>query len=119
MNTPTAEYERQPYRAGLIAVGLALQPTHWVTLNLHRPASLYVAARNLKRWRVELLRRLFCRKFYLKPEDQLVQYLGFPEHSLAGDLHLHLVCRVPPAVTEKFCRIAAARWSAIVPTGTI
>lgn len=117
-NILTSEFERTPYREELIALGLALRPTHLVTLNLHRPASLDVAARNLKRWRVELLRRLFGQTFYRKPADQLFQYLGFAEHSLAGDPHFHLVCRVPSAVTSKFDRIAAMRWKAIVPTGT-
>lgn len=97
----------------------AVNPTHWVTLNLHRSCSLYVAERKLDRWRIELQRRLFGQKFFLKPDNELISYVGFPELTLTGHPHFHLSCRVPLAVTRKFCRIAATRWGRIVKSGKI
>lgn len=106
------------YRDQLIALGIGLKPTHWVTLNTHRDGTLDDAARYLKRWRVEILRRLCGRRFFALPEAELIHFVGCPERSLAGHPHFHLVCRVPVAVTDKFQPIAESRWKAIVPSGT-
>jgi hypothetical protein len=96
----------------------AVSPTHWVTLNLHRSCPLDVAEKKLDRWRIEVQRRLFGQKFFLKPDYELISYVGFPEFTAAGHPHFHLCLRSPLAVTRKFCRIAAVRWKRIVPTGT-
>ena len=106
------------YRDHLIELGINLNPTHWVTLNLHRDSSLENALRHLKRWRVEILRRLFGQRFFKLSESELIEFVGCPEHSLAGHPHFHFVCRVPAAVASKFKRIAADRWKAIVPSGS-
>ncbi len=107
-----------PYRDQLIALGISLNPTHWVTLNLHRDATLEYAGRALKRWRVEILRRLVGRNFHKFPTTDLIEFMGCPEFSLAGHPHFHLVCRVPEQVVPDFERIATARWKYIVPSGT-
>ena len=106
------------YRDQLMELGISLKPTHWVTLNLHRDSTLENAARHLKRWRVEILRRLFGRRFFERAESELLQFVGCPERSLAGHPHFHLVCRVPAEYAAKFVRIAEDRWKAIVPSGT-
>ena len=106
------------YRDQVIALGIALQPTHWVTLNLHRDATLDHALRQLKRWRVEVLRRLCGRRFFEKADADLIEFLGCPERSLAGHPHFHLACRVPAAIATDFARVAEARWKAIVSSGT-
>lgn len=106
------------YRDNLIALAISIKPTHWVTLNLHRDSTLENAARYLKRWRVEILRRLCGRRFYELPESELIEFVGCPERSLAGHPHFHLVCRVPAVLSDKFERLAAERWKAIVPSGT-
>lgn len=111
---PTADH----YRDQLIALGVSIQPTHWVTLNLHRDSTLDYAARCLKRWRVEILRRLLGRRFFTLPEPDSIQFVGCPELSLAGHPHFHLVCHVPVSAAPNFERIADARWKAIVPSGT-
>jgi len=107
-----------PYRDQLIALGVNLRPTHWVTLNLHRDATLEYAGRALKRWRVEILRRLLGRRFFELPTTALIEFMGCPEHSLAGHPHFHLVCRVPEQITPDFDRLAISRWKDIVPSGT-
>ena len=106
------------YRNQLIELGISLKPTHWVTLNLHRDSTLDHAARLLKRWRVEVLRRLHGRRFFELPESDLMQFIGCPERTLAGHPHFHLACRVPTGSADKFERIASERWKAIVPSGT-
>lgn len=106
------------YRDELIELGVNLQPTHWVTLNLHRDATLEHATRCLKRWRVEILRRLCGRRFFYLPDEELIEFIGCPEFSLAGHPHFHLVCRVPATLSAKFESVAADRWKAIVPSAT-
>lgn len=106
------------YRDEVIALAVDLKPTHWVNLNLHRTATLETAVKNLKRWRVEILRRLFGRRFFELPDAELVQFVGCPERTLSGQPHFHLACRVPPAVSAKFVRLAEERWKAIVPSGS-
>jgi len=106
------------YRNNLIALAISMNPTHWVTLNLHRDSTLDNAARYLRRWRVEILRRLYGRRFFDLPESELIEFVGCPERSIAGHPHFHLVCRVPAAASAKFERIATERWKAIVPSGT-
>lgn len=105
------------YRKGVIALGIDLKPTHWVTLNLHRDTTPENAIRNLKRWRVEILRRLFGRRFFERPENELIEFVGCLERQI-GHFHFHLVCRVPEKIAPDFQRIASMRWKAIVPTGT-
>lgn len=114
----TINLTTNPYRDELIALGASINPTHWVTLNLHRDATLEHAARCLKRWRVEVLRRLFGRRFFDLPEADLIEFVGCPEYTLAGHPHFHLVCRVPAPVAAQFMQLAAARWKAIVLSGT-
>ena len=106
------------YRNELIELGIRINPTHWVTLNLHRDATLEHALRYLKRWRVEILRRICGRRFYELPKSELIEFVGCPERSLAGHPHFHLVCRVPAAISSNFESIATERWKAIVPSGT-
>lgn len=106
------------YRKEVIALGIDLKPTHWVTLNLHRDSTPENAVRNLKRWRVEILRRLFGRRFFERPEIELIEFVGCLERQI-GHFHFHLVCRVPDEVPPlKFQRIATIRWKDIVPTGS-
>lgn len=105
------------YRKEVIAMGIDLKPTHWVTLNLHRDTTLENAIRNLKRWRVEILRRLFGRRFFERPENELIEFVGCLERQI-GHFHFHLVCRVPEEIAPDFQRIASMRWKAIVPSGT-
>lgn len=106
------------YRNALLAQARTKHYSHWVTLNTHRDCTLDTAVRYLNRWRVEVLRRLHGQKFYHLPADEVTQYFGCPELSLAGHPHFHLACFVPEPVAGKFERIAADRWKAIVPSGT-
>ena len=105
------------YRKEVIALGVDLKPTHWVTLNLHRDSTPENAVRNLKRWRVEILRRLCGRRFFERPEVELIEFVGCLERQI-GHFHFHLVCRVPEEVSLDFQRIASTRWKAIVSTGS-
>ena len=105
------------YRKEVIALAIDLKPTHWVTLNLHRDSTPENAVRNLKRWRVEILRRLFGRRFFERPEIELIEFVGCLERQI-GHFHFHLVCRVPEEIALDFQRIASMRWKSIVPTGT-
>ena len=114
----TINHIEQTYRNSLIELGISLKPTHWVTLNLHRDSTLDNATLYLKRWRVEILRRLFGRRFFKLDESELIEFIGCPERSLAGHPHFHLACRVPESASADFNRIATDRWKAIVPSGT-
>jgi hypothetical protein len=106
------------YRNALLAQARTQHYTHWTTLNTHRDCSMEAAVNYLKRWRVEVLRRLHGQKFYQLPEDQLTRYFGCPELSLARHPHFHLAVAVPEQLADKFERVAAERWVSIVPSGT-
>src|SRR5436305_85686 len=108
---------RQAYRQAVFDFGFSKPATHWVTLNTYRDVALETASRYLRRWRVEVLRRLHGQRFYQLPEDQLVYFFGCPEFTKAGHPHFHLACRVPEFLFEKFVRIASSRWKSIVPSG--
>lgn len=106
------------YRKELIEMAISIKPTHSVTLNLHRDSTLEHAVRHLKRWRVEIMRRMHGRRFYELRQSDMMEFVGCPERSLAGHPHFHLLCRVPLASFAKFECIAAERWKAIIPSGT-
>lgn len=106
------------FRAGVIELTQALHPTHWLTLNTHRDCSMGTALEHLKRWRVEVLRRVHGQKFYALPPDQVVTYVGFPEFSAAGHPHFHLAVFVPTATRHPFEPVAHSRWKQIVRSGT-
>ena len=110
--------ERHRIREALIQFGLRRERTHWLTLNTHRDLSLDADYKRLKRWRVEMLRRLHGRRFHELPESERFEYFGAPHLTAAGEPHFHLACSVPAHRTEKFLRLGSVRWKAIVPGGT-
>jgi hypothetical protein len=115
---PTDEWaHKQAYRRAVFDFGFNKSATHWVTLNTYRDVTLETASRYLRRWRVEVLRRLHGQRFYLLPEDQVMSFFGCPELTQAGHPHFHLACRVPVPLFERFAQVAVARWQAIVPSG--
>ena len=118
MDTVIRVTDRHQIREALIEFASRRKRTHWVTLNIHRDLSMTTAYQRLKRWRVEMLRRLHGRHFYRIPESELFAYFGAPHLTDYGQPHFHLACSVPPDVTEKFMRHAEARWIAIVPSGS-
>ena len=118
MNTYTPPSLRQRTRQAIIDFALARPRSHWVTLNCHRDLSDDTANRCLKRWRIELMRRLHGQRFYLLPEIVRFEFAGAREFTQAREPHFHLVCSVPEPLTERFERVAPERWKAIVPSGT-
>ena len=110
--------DRRRLRDALVAFGLERRRTHWVTLNTHRDVRLDVALQYLRRWRVEIMRRLHGRRFFELDEAERISYFGAPHFTGAGEPHFHLAFSIPPSVLSNFCRNAAARWKAIVPSGT-
>jgi len=118
MNIRTPETERHRIREALIEFGQTRERTHWVTLNTHRDISMETAHQRLKRWRVEMLRKLHGRHFFRLPESERFEFFGAPHFTAAVEPHFHLACSVPDHLTEKFERLAPKRWLAIVPSGT-
>ena len=111
--------KRQAYRHAVLDFALAKPATHWLTLNTHRDVTLDTASRYLRRWRVEVFRRLHGQRFYQLPEDEQTHFIGCPEHTLGGQSHIHLACRVAEPLRAKFIQVATARWEAIVPSGDV
>ncbi len=109
---------RHQYRNALLAQVRTQHYSHLTTLNTHRGCSIETALGYLKRWRIEMLRRLHGQKFYLLPAEQLTQYFGCPEMTREGHPHFHLLCLIPEGLVAKFERVSAERWKAIVPSGT-
>ena len=109
---------RQRIREAIIVFGLTRPVTHWLTLNCHRRLSVDAAFRRLKRWRVEMLRRLHGRQFYVCPEDQCFNFFGGVHLAAYDEPHFHLACFVPAAVLDKFKYYGPTRWKSIVPSGT-
>lgn len=118
MDTYSPETERQRIREALIRFGQSRKHTHWLTLNTHRDLSMANAHQRLKRWRVEMLRKLHGRKFFRLPESERFEFFGAPHFTAAGEPHFHLACTVPEQLTKKFERLGPKRWLAIVPSGT-
>jgi len=118
MDTFIPSTDRQRIVAALIDFGLSRDRTHWVTLNSHRDLSNDEAMKRLKRWRVEMLRRLHGQRFYRLPDADQFAFFGSIEYSQAGHPHFHLACAVPPDLTARFLQHAEARWLAIVASGT-
>jgi len=119
MDTFTASTDRHRLQEALIDFALMTRtPTHWVTLNTHREISDDSALRRLKRWRVEMLRRLHGQRFFRLPAQEQFQFTGSRELSLAGHAHFHLACAIPADLTDRFMRHAEKRWKSIAPSGT-
>jgi hypothetical protein len=106
------------YRAGFMQLAQQSTFTHWLTLNTHRDCSLATADKHLKRWRVEMLRRLHGQRFYESAPDQLTWYLGCPELSGAGHPHFHLALVIPESARPSFEAKFDYRWKHIVRSGT-
>lgn len=105
------------YRAALLQMAAGRRFTHWVTLTTHDDYTLTRANERLRRWRVEVFRRLHGRRFFDLPEDQRVYYIGCPELGMSGRPHFHLACWVPDELHAQFVDVGRQRWQAIVPTG--
>lgn len=110
--------DKARYRTGFMLLAQQSKFTHWLTLNTHRDCSLATADKHLKRWRVELFRRLHGQRFHETAPDQRTLYLGCPELSGAGHPHFHLAVAVPELVKLKFEQIVDRRWKYIVSSGT-
>jgi hypothetical protein len=110
--------DKARYRAAFMQFARQGKFTHWLTLNTHRQCSLATASKHLRRWRVEMFRRLHGQHFHKSAPDQVTWYLGCPELSGAGHPHFHLAVAVPELVTVRFEAKFDYRWKLIVPSGT-
>lgn len=119
MNTYTFAPMRQRIREAVIDFGLTRRSTHWLTLNCHRCIGRELALKHLRRWRVEILRRLYGRRFYALPEDNCFNFFGGLHLAAYDEPHFHLACFIPEAALEKFMYHGPLRWKAIVPSGTL
>ena len=118
MNATIYTHDVQRYRQGVIQLAEQNCFTHWLTLNTHKECSLDTALRHLKRWRVEVFRRVHGQRFYKLPAESITQYMGCPELSAARHPHFHLAVRVPEDAAAKFERVACARWNSLVGSGS-
>src|SRR4051812_321489 len=109
MNTYTFTSERHRIREAVIDFGTTRPVTHWLTLNCHRELTKTEAYKRLKRWRVEMLRRLHGQKFYLLPEDECFHFFGGLHLAAYDEPHFHLACFIPPHVLAKFLYHAPLR----------
>jgi hypothetical protein len=108
-----------PLRHGLIEFARQINPTHDLTLNFHKYYRPEIAVALLTKWYRHILQRLFGRQCYQLPREQLIEFVAFPEFSLAGYPHYHCPIRIPASHLSYFQRIAADRWKAIVPTSSL
>lgn len=104
--------------SGLLQLAEQIPFTYFLTLNTHRDGPMDAALKQLKRWRVEVLRLLHGRKFHTLPFDRRLTYVGCPELSAAGHPHFHLLVYVPPSARRSIEDVAHKRWTSIVPSGT-
>ena len=108
-----------PTRLALIEFARQVNPTHDLTLNFHDFYRPEVAEDCLTKWYRQVLQRLFGRRCFQLPRDQLIEFVAFPEFSTAGHPHFHCAARIPASHLSYFERIAADRWKAIVPTSSL
>lgn len=106
-------------RQGLIDFAKQIKPTHDLTLNFHADYQPEVAVSRLAGWYRQMMERLFGRRYYQRPHEQLVEFVAFPEFTLAGHPHFHCAARIPSSHLNYFQRIAAIRWKAFVPTSSL
>ena len=108
-----------PLRKALIEFACQIHPTHDLTLNFHDDYRPDTAVSRLASWYRQLLQRLFGRRCYQLPKEQIFEFVAFPELSFAGHPHFHCVARIPGSHLSYFHRIALDRWKAHVPTGSL
>ena len=105
-----------PNRLALIEFGRSVQPTHLVTLNFHAKYTTANAEKALARWYAAVTRRLF--RALHQHVDQRIDFVAYPEYSLAGNIHYHAVTRIPSEYVAGFARVGSDRWKRLVPTST-
>jgi len=103
-------------RLALIEFARTVNPTHHVTLNFHNRYAREHAEKKIGRWYSIVNRRLF-RRLHLEL-DKRIDFVAFPEYSLAGYIHYHALARIPATHVAEFARIGESRWKRIVPTST-
>ena len=108
-----------PMRRGMIEFAHQISADHDLTLNFHADYRPEAAVSRLTKWFQQVLQRLFGRRCYQLPRERLIEFVAFPELSLAGYPHFHCAARIPGSHVEYFQRIAGSRWKAFVPTGTL
>ena len=110
---------RTPMRSALIQMAYDVNATHDLTLcfnDYYRPdASVFYLAK----WYRHMMQRLFRRRCYQLPKQQVIEFVAFPECPDGGNPHFHCPIRIPDSHLNYFTKIAETRWKAIVPKGNI
>lgn len=106
-------------RDALIELAYMVKPTHDLTLCFNEPYRADVAISRLTSWYRHMMQRLFGRRCYELPPEQVIEFVAFPEFSSSGKPHFHTEIRIPASHLNYFTKIAESRWTAIVPQGHI
>lgn len=103
-------------RTALMKMAEVIRPTHLITLNFHAKFMPVTAEKRVSQWHSGVCRRLFRT---LQPDvSKQLEFVGYPEYTLSGDIHYHLLARIPENYTAKFIQYGAARWKRLVPSST-
>lgn len=108
-----------PLRRGLIDFVRQVGANHHLTLNTHADYRLDTAISRLGSWYRHLSQRLFGRRWLERPKEEVIEFVAFPEYTAAGHPHFHCATRIPESHLDYFKRVAADRWSAVVPTSSL
>lgn len=110
---------KSPLRQALIDYAHQVNGKHHLTLNFHAHYRPDHATECLRRWYSIVMRRLFGRSWNELPKESVIEFVMFPEYSLATPIHFHGPIRIPESHLEYFMKIATLRWKTIVPTGSL
>jgi len=91
-----------------------------VTANFNRETTHINGRNKLKTWSSRLERKLFGSRYFKKsPEDRMF-FVAIPETGgFSGNLHYHMLVRLPRAKHELFELNADAVWKNLNPTGSL
>lgn len=103
-------------RLALIEFARTVNAGHLVTVNFHDFYTREAAEKKLGKWYAMTNRRIFRTLHELA--SKRIDFVGFPEYSLAGHIHFHLAIRIPSDYIGDFTRFAPGCWKRLVPTGT-
>lgn len=108
-----------PLRTALVEFAHQIGATHHLTLNTHADYRLETAIARLGNWYRHLSQRLFGRRWLSLPKQQVIEFIAFPEYTASGHPHFHCATRIPASHLDYFEKVAADRWSAVVPTSSL
>lgn len=97
------------------------QKFQWhLTANFNRTTTHNNGRNKLKEWAKYVDRKFHGRRFYTKPPEERMFFAAVPEvGGTSGNLHYHLLVRLPLRFTGDFAEFAELTWKKLNTTGSL